>query len=165
VAIIYSYPIKITPNGGDTMIISDLEDRKLTKQITLNSLKTLIDTTYTLNSKTNATNKENIDIDLTDSNGVVSSVEVAAGNNVTLQNNTSNPGKYTINAQGDKTYVFTQNDSTVLTWNIPHNLNKYPSVSVVDSALTTLYGEITYVDVNNLTITFSAGFTGNAFCN
>ena len=88
------------------MIISDLEDRKLTKQITLNSLKTLIDTTYTLNSKTNATNAENIDIDLTDSDGVVSSVEVAAGNNVTLQNNTSNPGKYTINAQGDKTYVF-----------------------------------------------------------
>lgn len=64
----------------------------------------------------------------------------------------------------DKTFTFTQaNPST--TWNIQHNLNKFPSVSVVNNNNVLMYGETAYIDKNNLTITFSAGFSGKAHLN
>ena len=50
-------------------------------------------------------------------------------------------------------------------WTIEHNLNKKPSVIVMDSANTEILGSINYVDNNNLTITFSAGFSGEAYLN
>lgn len=65
---------------------------------------------------------------------------------------------------GDKSFTFTQaNPST--TWNIQHNLNKFPSVSVVNNNNVLMYGETAYIDKNNLTITFSAGFSGKAHLN
>ena len=66
--------------------------------------------------------------------------------------------------QADKTYVYIQASPSVL-WNINHNLGKFPSVSVVNINYVLLYGEVTYVDSNNLTIAFSAGFSGKAYMN
>lgn len=65
---------------------------------------------------------------------------------------------------GDKNFVFTQSVPST-TWNIVHNLNKYPSVSVVNINNVAMYGEITYIDENELTIEFSAGFSGKAYMN
>jgi len=64
----------------------------------------------------------------------------------------------------DKNFVFTQGTAST-TWNIQHNLNKFPSVSVVNNNNVLMYGETTYVDTNNLTINFSAGFSGKAYLN
>lgn len=64
----------------------------------------------------------------------------------------------------DKNYVFTQGVPSA-TWVITHNLNKYPSVSVVDTGKTTVFGDVTYNSINELTITFSASFAGQAFLN
>ena len=64
----------------------------------------------------------------------------------------------------DKNFVFTQGTAST-TWNIQHDLNKYPSVSVVNNNNVLMYGETTYVDTNNLTINFSAGFSGKAYLN
>ena len=50
-------------------------------------------------------------------------------------------------------------------WSINHNLDKYPSVTVKDSAGTTVTGEVVYDDPDNLTITFSAAFSGEAYLN
>ena len=75
-AIIYSYPIKITPVGSDTMIISDLEDRKLTKQISLSQLKPLVDTTYTFNNQNDPVLGNTVDLQLTDSDAVTQTVQV-----------------------------------------------------------------------------------------
>lgn len=50
-------------------------------------------------------------------------------------------------------------------WNITHNLGKVPSVTVVDSGGTEVVGEIEHHNVNSLTITFSAPFTGKAYLN
>lgn len=50
-------------------------------------------------------------------------------------------------------------------WIITHNLEKYPSVTVVDSADTIIVGEITYLDMNTLKITFQAAFSGKAYLN
>ena len=64
----------------------------------------------------------------------------------------------------DKHFTFTQSTATN-TWNITHNLGKFPSVSVVDSGDTVVYGDIDYIDNNSLTITFSAAFSGKAYMN
>ncbi len=64
----------------------------------------------------------------------------------------------------DKNFVFTQGTAST-TWNIQHDLNKFPSVSVVNNNNVLMYGETTYVDTNNLTINFSAGFSGKAYLN
>jgi hypothetical protein len=51
------------------------------------------------------------------------------------------------------------------TWSITHNLNKYPSVSVVDSSNEEVIGEVQHINPNSLTVKFSAPFSGKAFLN
>lgn len=48
-------------------------------------------------------------------------------------------------------------------WTITHTLGGYPSVSVVDSAKTIVYGEITYISTSQVVVNFSSAFSGNAF--
>jgi hypothetical protein len=69
-----------------------------------------------------------------------------------------------IGITGDKNFVFNQPVATA-TWNIQHNLNKFPSVTSVNINNIEVKGEIEYTDLNNLTITFSAGFSGKAYLN
>ena len=70
---------------------------------------------------------------------------------------------------GDITY--THNQSSVSnTWTITHNLNRFPSVTVVDSGNTVVEGTVVYNSNKQLTITFfSAGsplaFSGKAYLN
>ena len=63
-----------------------------------------------------------------------------------------------------QTYVHKQTTSAIQ-WDINHNLDKYPSVTVVDSAGTQVYGDVNYVDRNHLTITFTSEFGGRAYLN
>lgn len=65
---------------------------------------------------------------------------------------------------GDKNFVFTQSAAESV-WNVNHNLDKFPSVTVIDSGSNVVYGEVTYDDINNLTITFSGAFSGKAYIN
>jgi hypothetical protein len=51
------------------------------------------------------------------------------------------------------------------TWNIQHNLGKFPSITVIDTGNTVVTGEYTYIDNNNVTLTFSAAFAGKAYLN
>jgi hypothetical protein len=62
------------------------------------------------------------------------------------------------------TFVFTQN-ATATTWNIQHNLGKFPSITVIDSGNTVVTGEYTYIDNNNVQLNFSAAFSGKAYLN
>ena len=64
----------------------------------------------------------------------------------------------------DKTFVFTQG-VPALVWTVNHNLAKFPSVSVVDTANTGVISQIDYIDNNNLTITNTAQFAGKAYLN
>ena len=64
----------------------------------------------------------------------------------------------------DKTFEFTQG-TPATTWNIQHDLGKFPSVSVVNNNNVIINGEITYIDNNNLTCNFSAAFAGKAYLN
>ncbi|RLC09884.1 MAG: hypothetical protein DRI24_21120 [Deltaproteobacteria bacterium] len=65
---------------------------------------------------------------------------------------------------GDKTFTFTQAVANT-TWNVVHNLGKSVSVTVVDTGNTVVEGEVIYNSLNDITIIFSAPFTGSAFCN
>ena len=51
------------------------------------------------------------------------------------------------------------------TWVIDHELDKYPSVTVVDSANTVVVGHITYIDRNQLIVRFNGTFKGKAYLN
>lgn len=64
----------------------------------------------------------------------------------------------------DKTYTHTERRPTKF-WLVRHNLNKYPSVTVVDSSGRVCIGEVQYHDKNKLSLIFSAGFSGTAYCN
>jgi len=69
----------------------------------------------------------------------------------------------------DKNYVHSQ-DVASNTWEVEHSLNKYPSVTVVDSAGTVVVGNVEYDDIDNVTLTFFAGgdlvaFSGKAYFN
>lgn len=51
------------------------------------------------------------------------------------------------------------------TWYITHNLGKYPSVTVVDSANTVVMGDVVYLTKNALVISFNGAFSGTAYLN
>ena len=51
------------------------------------------------------------------------------------------------------------------TWVIEHNLNKFPSVTVVNSHKEEVIGSLQYNTTNKLTLTFSAPFSGDAYIN
>ena len=65
---------------------------------------------------------------------------------------------------GDANYVHDQGNASD-TWVVTHNLNKFCSVSVVDTANTVVIGEIEYNSVNQATIKFRSSFAGKAYFN
>lgn len=71
---------------------------------------------------------------------------------------------FTLSTQGVPTFIFNQG-VPASTWNIQHNLGKFPSITVVDTAGTVVMGQYDYVDNNNITLTFAAGFAGKAYLN
>lgn len=51
------------------------------------------------------------------------------------------------------------------TWDIVHGLNKYPSVTIVDSGGNTVVGDVRYVSLNEVQVTFTSAFSGTAYLN
>ena len=82
-------------------------------------------------------------------------------NNVTLEGNKTS-SELGITGDKDFTYIKSTPDSV---WEITHDLDKYPSVTVVDSAGSVVMGDITYTSKSSLTVTFSAAFSGKAYLN
>lgn len=64
----------------------------------------------------------------------------------------------------NSTYVFEQAEAAT-TWYVTHNLNKYPSVTVVDSAGTTIDCTVIYINSNECELRFNAAFKGSAYLN
>lgn len=64
---------------------------------------------------------------------------------------------------GDKNYV--QAFTTVSSVTVPHNLGKYPATTIIDSAGDEVEGDIVHNTINQLTVNFSAVFSGTIFCN
>lgn len=65
---------------------------------------------------------------------------------------------------GDKHFEFTQGVPSTL-WQIQHDLDKLPSVTAVNINDVQVFGEVEYIDKNNLNVYFTAGFSGKAYLN
>lgn len=48
-------------------------------------------------------------------------------------------------------------------WTVVHNLGGYPNVAVVDSAGTMVEGNVEYVDISTVRLSFVGAFSGRAF--
>ncbi len=70
---------------------------------------------------------------------------------------------WSTNSVSDKN--FSQPFTSLSTVVVAHNLGKYPSVTVIDSAGDEVEGLVDHTSINQLTITFSAPFSGVAICN
>lgn len=68
------------------------------------------------------------------------------------------------NVVQDKTFIFEQGIASSV-WVIHHNLDKYPSVSVVDSAGNEIIAEVTYDDTNTCTVVMAGEQKGKAYLN
>lgn len=64
----------------------------------------------------------------------------------------------------DKHYVHKQSTASS-EWTIVHNLGKFPSITVVDSAGTVVVGEIILQTTEQAVISFNGAFSGKAYCN
>lgn len=64
----------------------------------------------------------------------------------------------------DKHYTHNQNNAAA-TWNVTHNLNKHPSVSVVLSTGQQGLADVQYINNNELTITLLSAQSGKAYLN
>lgn len=146
-----------------------MADDARTKQLRLTDLKTLINTTYTLTAvdANTGTQGGEVDLKLTDQlDGTVNNIKLKGkGNFIDISQTLTNQVDFeVINIPTGGNFIFTQS-IPASTWNITHTLNKFCSVEVVSDSNVVKYGSITYVDKNNLTITFSAAFSGKAYLN
>jgi hypothetical protein len=66
--------------------------------------------------------------------------------------------------ESDKNFIHNQITPST-TWAVTHNLNKKPSVSVLDSAGTLVHGYVNYVSDTQITLEFSFAFAGTAYLN
>ena len=62
------------------------------------------------------------------------------------------------------TYVHDQQVAAAV-WNVNHHMGKFPSVIIVDTGNSVVIGDIVYVDLNHLTLTFSSSFSGKVYMN
>ena len=118
------------------------------------------DTTYTLDSVQNGPDS---DIRLIGSDETENIVKLEAGTNVTLTDTGSNILVDVVD-MGDKNYVHNQPVASI-TWTVQHNLDKFPSCTMVLSTGQQGYGDVTFIDENNLTITFASAESGKAYIN
>ena len=61
-----------------------------------------------------------------------------------------------------KRHMHTQNVASSV-WSVVHQLDGFPSVTVVDSAGSVVVGEVSYSSASSLTISFQGAFTGKAY--
>jgi hypothetical protein len=105
---------------------------------------------------------ENLERDIEEPAFFNATVSFIRGNGVILAGRFYGLSLYV--GDSDKTFVFTQNTAEN-PWIINHNLNKFPSVSMVLSTGQVGIADVTYIDQNNLTITFSGDESGKAYMN
>ena len=150
------YTMNLTYIGGNGFIEHDMQYNICS--FVLASEDT--NTTYTLDSVQNGPDS---DIRLIGSDETENIVKLEAGTNVTLTDTGSNILVDVVD-MGDKNYVHDQPVASI-TWTVQHNLDKFPSCTMVLSTGQQGYGDVTFIDENNLTITFAGAESGKAYIN
>ncbi len=66
--------------------------------------------------------------------------------------------------QGEAGYTYSQ-EAPQATWTVNHDLDRFPSVSVVDSTGQMVEGDVFYSSANQVILTFAGAFSGTAYLN
>lgn len=166
--------ISFTNYGGNNTAFSDITSLKISKKSV--TTKTV---TQFLNS---LVSKELVLADLNDLNkfGVYklislqkdaietdflnAELEYVEGNSAIDKDSIYGIAFYSKESEGDKFYQHIQS-SPSNTWNVNHDLSKFPSVTITLSTGQQGYGDVTYIDENNLTISFAGAESGKAYIN
>lgn len=82
-------------------------------------------------------------------------VEQDAPNNVIIRSSSSS-------STATRRYIHTQASASA-EWVITHSLGGYPSVTIVDSSKTHVIGEVQYDSTTQITVSFTAAFSGYAY--
>tara|TARA_R110002060_G_scaffold37351_2_gene48475 strand:- start:572 stop:1099 length:528 start_codon:yes stop_codon:yes gene_type:complete len=174
-AIIYTYPELTTLQGSDLLLISDTSASNSTKSVTLTNIAAFLAA-----GGTGTTDTLTMWVD--GPAGLIGDsliAQDAGATTVTITGATVSTGQVTIpltpvaaTDAASKGYVDAEVATFIFeqvipaaTWIITHSLNKYPSVSVVDTANTSGFGAVEYNSANQLTVTFSGAFAGKAYLN
>jgi len=159
------------PNDGDSLssfTTLSISGTDLSEQQTANFVQYLVGSNILISEQNNidAFGHYTIDSYTSTGNNVYDLVltNIGGNGNVVLEKNYDFAAFTISSTSGDKNFVFEQGVPSA-TWTIQHNLNKFPSVTSVNNNKVQMYGEVTYIDENNLTINFSAGFSGKAYMN
>jgi hypothetical protein len=64
----------------------------------------------------------------------------------------------------ETTYPFVQSAASV-SWDIIHNLNRYPSVTVIDSGGSEIIPNLSYISANEVVLSFANPTSGTAYLN
>ena len=91
-------------------------------------------------------------------------VQCAGGSSWRFLSYTRANGAALVSSGSASTYTFTQS-TALATWTIAHNLNRRPSVTVVDTLENVVVPDVSYVDANTIQINFGAAFAGKAYLN
>lgn len=93
-------------------------------------------------------------------NNKLSSDNIIQGNNIILNKNGND---ITISAK-DTNFEFIQSEPSN-EWTIVHNLNKYPSVTIIDSSNTQIFASVNFIDKNTVKLNFNGLTSGIASLN
>lgn len=69
-----------------------------------------------------------------------------------------------IGGSSPSTFVWTQTVPAAV-WDVPHNLNRYPSVTLVDTQGVEVHSDVAYIDSNIVRVTFAIPTLGKAYLN
>ena len=103
-------------------------------------------------------------VDPADNQYYILTLNYIGGNGALVEDYYYDIFNFTLASASDKTFVHDQAIPSDI-WTITHNLGKFPSVSVVDTQKTIYWGNVEYINSNQLKVTFSAAFAGQAFLN
>lgn len=167
--------ISLASGGGNNTAFSDLTSIRisidsLADTLALNYLLTLVDEPIMLAQVDDLNNfgvykLDSLTQDVTETNFYNANITLVESNGSLFSEKTYGLITYPKAKEGsDKNYVHPQNQASAI-WTVQHNLNKFPSVTSVNINNIEMYGEVVFNDLNNLTINFSAAFSGQAFIN
>jgi hypothetical protein len=143
----------VTPGG----ILID--DQSLTYNATTSTITTADGSTVTLTNLPSLAQVTKWDAAY---DNMITSVTITGDVTKTINLNQQDGG--VVSVSYNDTYVHTQG-SPSSSWLVTHDMNKFPSVTVVDSSENIVEGEVVYNSLNSLTINFSGGFSGKAYIN
>ena len=167
--------IALTTGGGDGTLFSAITEFKISRvdlsgQVVVAWLDFLVNKEILIMSQTDKQafghyTLEAYFVDPNDSNFYTLELGFLAGNGSINVDNYYDIVNFSFGGESvDKTFIFTQTVPSV-TWNVTHNLAKFPSITVIDSGKTVVIGSYTYIDNNKVTLEFSAAFAGKAYLN